>query len=136
MLNKTRVLLFLFFFGLTLYSCKSKEVAKIKNDPDLTFQTNLIMEKSYNQDKSMILEVSFKSDLNPIRNIDYKVLETNSKKVLKEGTFAGIKLEWFTKNQLKGYLFAGMVESGSDTVLLDESRDKSLNKNILIIDIK
>ena len=136
MLNRTRVHLFLIFFGLILFSCKSKEVAKNENNPDLTFQTNLIMEKSYNQDKSMILEVSFKSDLNPIRNIDYKVLETKSKKVLKEGTFAGIKLEWFTKNQLKGYLFAGMVESDSDTVLLDESRDKSLNKNILIIDIK
>ena len=136
MLNKTRVHLFLIFLGLTLFSCKSKEVAKIKNDPDLTFQTNLIKEKSYNQDKSMILEVSFKSDLNPIRNIGYKVLETNSKKVLKEGTFTGIKLEWFTKNQLKGYLFAGMVENDLDAVLLDESGEKSLNKNILIIDIK
>tara|TARA_R110001592_G_scaffold13762_3_gene62866 strand:+ start:818 stop:1228 length:411 start_codon:yes stop_codon:yes gene_type:complete len=136
MLNRTRVHLFLIFFGLTLFSCKSKEVAKHKNDPDLTFQTNLIMNKSYNQDKSMILEVSFKSDLNPIRNIDYKVLETKSKKVLKEGTFTGIKLEWFTKNQLKGYLFAGMVENDSDAVLLGESGDKSLNKNILIIDIK
>lgn len=95
---------------------------------DLTFQLNIIENKSYNQDKTMLLVTSYKEDMQPRRTINYKVLNSKSKKILKEGTFIGMKLEWFALNQLKGYLYIGMTQKESDEVLQ--------NKNILIIDIK
>lgn len=75
----------------------------------------------------MLLVTSYKEDIQPRRTINYKVLNSRSKKTLKEGVFTGMKLEWFALNQLKGYLYIGMTQKESDEVLP--------NKNILIIDI-
>jgi hypothetical protein len=127
-LNKIIAILLLIFTALTLVSCKSKEMVNNTKKSDLTFQLNIIENKSYNQDKTMLLVTSYKEDMQPRRTINYKVLNSKSKKILKEGTFIGMKLEWFALNQLKGYLYIGMTQKESDEVLQ--------NKNILIIDIK
>tara|TARA_B110000967_G_C18901647_1_gene575855 strand:+ start:5396 stop:5743 length:348 start_codon:yes stop_codon:yes gene_type:complete len=114
--------------ALTLFSCKSKEMVNNTKKSNLTFQNNIIENKSYNQDKTMLLVTSYKGDMQPRRTINYKVLNSKSKKILKEGIFIGMKLEWFALNQLKGYLYIGMTQKESDEVLQ--------NKNILIIEIK
>jgi hypothetical protein len=136
MLNKIAVNLYIVFLVLILVSCKSKEMATDKKEVDITFQPKVIKTESYNQDKSMILALNYTNDIHPIRNIAYQVLDSKSKKVLKEGNFTGMKLAWFTKNQLKGYLYVGMDKKESTSTLMNTSTNKKINKNILIIDIK
>jgi hypothetical protein len=132
MLNKKAVALCSILFFLMLVSCKSKELANNKNDANLIPKNNIVENKSYNEDNTMLLVTSYQDDLNPRRIIDYKVVASKSKKTLKAGIFTGMKLEWFTKNQLKGYLFVGMIEKQSGKVLQNDEK----SKNIEIIDIK
>ncbi|TXD61347.1 MULTISPECIES: hypothetical protein [unclassified Polaribacter] len=97
----------------------------------MTTQNNSVENKTYNKDKTMLLVTRYTNDINPRKTINYSVLDSKSKKVLKSGVFTGMKLEWFTLHQLKGYLNVGMIEKEPDAVMLKDAK----NKNIVIIDI-
>ncbi|TXD53200.1 hypothetical protein ES043_05000 [Polaribacter sp. IC063] len=131
MFIKKAIAFFSIFLLLLLISCKSKEVANNKNDATLTTQNNSVENKTYNKDKTMLLVTRYTNDINPRKTINYSVLDSKSKKVLKSGVFTGMKLEWFTLHQLKGYLNVGMIEKEPDAVMLKDAK----NKNIVIIDI-
>ena len=134
MISKISLPLFMFVLLTAMLSCKSKEVATKKENYNLTPQTKIIKKKTYNQDKSMLLVTRYKDDINPRKKINYKVLDSKSKKTLKKGIFIGMKLEWFTVNQLKGHKYVGMVQQQNDEDLLDDSKNGI--KNIIVIDIK
>ena len=134
MISKISLPLFMFVLLTAMLSCKSKEVATKKENYNLTPQTKIIKKKTYNQDKSMLLVTRYKDDINPRKKINYKVLDSKSKKTLKKGIFIGMKLEWFTVNQLQGHKYVGMVQQQNDEDLLDDSKNGI--KNIIVIDIK
>lgn len=134
MISKISLPLFMFVLLTAMLSCKSKEVATKKENYNLTPQTKIIKKKTYNQDKSMLLVTRYKDDVNPRKKINYKVLDSKSKKTLKKGIFIGMKLEWFTVNQLQGHKYVGMVQQQNDEDLLDDSKNGI--KNIIVIDIK
>lgn len=119
---------------ITMFSCKSKDVSKTNNESVINFNNKEITQEFYNQDQSLILQTTYLQDTNPQKSINYKVLSAKTKKVVKEGTFTGLKLEWFGNSQLKGYLFRGMVEKENDNPLLEDNTNK--NKNYTIIDLK
>lgn len=134
MLKKIKLSSVIIIALIAVVSCKCKDVTTNKNDADLNNEKNMITQESHNSDKTLLLITSYKDDINSRRIINYKVLEVSSKKVVKEGTFEGMKLEWLGTNQLKGYLHIGMVQKDNDNVLLEGNKND--NKNILIIDIK
>ena len=98
----------------------------------IVYKTINLKKKTYNHNKSMLLVTSYKEDLNPIKTIYYKVLDSKSKIVLKEGVFIGMKLEWYTTNQLQGYKYIGMVKQDDGRF----SKNNQKNKNITIINIE
>lgn len=121
------------FFSLLIivFSCKSIEVTNKEEASSIVSKTIILKKKTYNHNKSMLLVTSYKEDLNSIKTISYKVLDSKSKIVLKEGVFIGMKLEWYTINQLQGYKYIGMIEQ--DDGHFSENNQK--NKNITIINI-
>lgn len=121
------------FLIIIMFSCKSKDVSKTNKEPIITFNNKEIKEEIYNQEKSLLLVLNYTQDINPQKSINYKVLSTKTKEVIKQGTFVGLKLEWFTNNQLKGHLYQGMIEKESDNPL---NQTTSTEKNFTLIDIK
>lgn len=121
------------FFSLLIivFSCKSIEATNKEEASSIVSKTIILKKKTYNHNKSMLLVTSYKEDLNSIKTISYKVLDSKSKIVLKEGVFIGMKLEWYTINQLQGYKYIGMIEQ--DDGQFSENNQK--NKNITIINI-
>ena len=80
----------------------------------------------------MLLVTSYKDDLSSIKTIYYKVLDSKSKIVLREGVFVGMKLEWYTFNQLQGHKYIGVVEQDNGQF----SKNNQKKKNITIINIE
>lgn len=121
------------FFSLLIivFSCKSIEVTNKEEASSIVSKTIILKKKTYNHNKSMLLVTSYKEDLNSIKTISYKVLDSKSKIVLKEGVFIGMKLEWYTINQLQGYKYIGMIEQDDSQF----SQNNQKNKNITIINI-
>ena len=113
-------------------SCKSIVVTNKEEVSSIVSKTIILKNKTYNHNKSMLLVTSYKEDLNSIKTIYYKVLDSKSKIVLKEGVFIGMKLEWYTTNQLQGYKYIGMVEQDDGRF----SKNNQKNKNITIINIE
>jgi hypothetical protein len=113
-------------------SCKSTLVTNKEEASSIVYKTINFKKKTYNHNKSMLLVTSYKEDLNSIKTIYYKVLDSKSKIVLKEGVFIGMKLEWYTTNQLQGYKYIGMVEQDDGRF----SKNNQKNKNITIINIE
>lgn len=113
-------------------SCKSTLVTNKEEASSIVSKTIILKNKTYNHNKSMLLVTSYKEDLNSIKTIYYKVLDSKSKIVLKEGVFIGMKLEWYTTNQLQGYKYIGMVEQDDGRF----SKNNQKNKNITIINIE
>ena len=113
-------------------SCKSTLVTNKEEASSIVYKTINLKKKTYNHNKSMLLVTSYKDDLNSIKTIYYKVLDSKSKIVLKEGVFIGMKLEWYTTKQLQGYKYIGMVEQDDGRF----SKNNQKNKNITIINIE
>jgi hypothetical protein len=131
MLSKTLAEIFVFSLLIIVFSCKSTEVTNKEEASSIVSKTIILKKKTYNLNKSMVLVTSYKEDLNSIKTIHYKVLDSKSKIVLKEGVFVGMKLEWYTINQLQGYKYIGMVEQDEGQF----SKNNQKNKNITIINI-
>lgn len=131
MLCKILIQICVFSFLVIVFSCKSTEVTNKKEVSSIISKTISFNKETYNHNKSMLLVTSYKEDINPIKTIDYKVLDSKSKKVLREGVFVGMKLEWYTINQLQGHKYIGMVEQDVGHL----SKDNQKNKNITIINI-
>jgi hypothetical protein len=131
MLSKTLAEIFVFSLLIIVFSCKSTEVTNKEEASSIVSKTIILKKKTYNQNKSMVLVTNYKEDLNSIKTIHYKVLDSKSKIVLKEGVFVGMKLEWYTINQLQGYKYIGMVEQDDGQF----SKNNQKNKNITIINI-
>ena len=114
MLCKILAKMCVFSLLIIVLSCKSTVVTNKEEVSSIVSKTIILKNKTYNHNKSMLLVTSYKEDLNSIKTIYYKVLDSKSKIVLKEGVFIGMKLEWYTTNQLQGYKYIGMVPlSGS-----------------------
>ena len=90
-------------------SCKSKKMEK-KEAPKIVFQQQKVTKKLPSPDKSKILILSYLEDMNATTNFDYKVISLKSKKELISGKFTGIKMEWYTNESIKGYLYQGIIE--------------------------
>ena len=131
MLSKILAEIFVFSLLIIVFSCKSTEVTNKEEASSIVSKTIILKKKTYNLNKSMVLVTNYKEDLNSIKTIHYKVLDSKSKIVLKEGVFVGMKLEWYTINQLQGYKYIGMVEQDDGQF----SKNNQKNKNITIINI-
>jgi hypothetical protein len=131
MLSKILAEIFVFSLLIIVFSCKSTEVTNKEEASSIVSKTIILKKKTYNLNKSMVLVTNYKEDLNSIKTIHYKVLDSKSKIVLKEGVFVGMKLEWYTINQLQGYKYIGMVEQNDGQF----SKNNQKNKNITIINI-
>ena len=132
MLCKILAKMCVFSLLVIVLSCKSIVVTNKEEVSSIVSKTIILKNKTYNHNKSMLLVTSYKDDLNPIKTIYYKVLDSKSKIVLKEGVFIGMKLEWYTTNQLQGYKYIGMVEQDDGRF----SKNNQKNKNITIINIE
>ena len=132
MLCKILAKMCVFSLLIIVLSCKSTVVTNKEEVSSIVSKTIILKNKTYNHNKSMLLVTSYKDDLNPIKTICYKVLDSKSKIVLKEGVFIGMKLEWYTTNQLQGYKYIGMVEQDDGRF----SKNNQKNKNITIINIE
>lgn len=132
MLCKILAKMCVFSLLIIVLSCKSIVVTNKEEVSSIVSKTIILKNKTYNHNKSMLLVTSYKEDLNSIKTIYYKVLESKSKIVLKEGVFIGMKLEWYTTNQLQGYKYIGMVEQDDGRF----SKNNQKNKNITIINIE
>jgi len=91
-------------------SCKSKKMDK-KEDNQIVFQQQKINKEIYSPDKTKVLILSYLEDMNAITVFDYKIINSKTKKELISGKFTGIKMEWFTSESIKGYLYQGIVET-------------------------
>ena len=122
------------FFSLLIivFSCKSTEVTHKEEASSIVSKTIILKKKTYNHNKSMLLVTSYKDDLSSIKTIYYKVLDSKSKIVLREGVFVGMKLEWYTFNQLQGHKYIGVVEQDNGQF----SKNNQKKKNITIINIE
>jgi len=132
MLCKILAKMCVFSLLVIVLSCKSIVVTNKEEVSSIVSKTIILKNKTYNHNKSMLLVTSYKEDLNSIKTIYYKVLDSKSKIVLKEGVFIGMKLEWYTTNQLQGYKYIGMVEQDDGRF----SKNNQKNKNITIINIE
>ena len=132
MLCKILAKMCVFSLLIIVLSCKSTVVTNKEEVSSIVSKTIILKNKTYNHNKSMLLVTSYKEDLNSIKTIYYKVLDSKSKIVLKGGVFIGMKLEWYTTNQLQGYKYIGMVEQDDGRF----SKNNQKNKNITIINIE
>lgn len=132
MLCKILAKMCVFSLLIIVLSCKSTVMTNKEEVSSIVSKTIILKNKTYNHNKSMLLVTSYKEDLNSIKTIYYKVLDSKSKIVLKEGVFIGMKLEWYTTNQLQGYKYIGMVEQDDGRF----SKNNQKNKNITIINIE
>ena len=126
MLNKIVQLFFLILISILFFFCKSNNVSKqnIKKNEIITFENSEIINKVYNQDKSKVLILKYISTKNPIITFKYQVIDTETNKELKKGTFTGEKIEWLDKKTLKCTPYIGMVKKESDEVLLESVPNK------------
>lgn len=90
-------------------SCKSKKMEK-KEASKIVFQSQKVTKEIHSPDKSKILILSYLEDMNVTTDFDYKVISLKNKKELTSGKFTGVKMEWFTNESLKGYLYQGIIE--------------------------
>lgn len=104
-------------------SCKSKKMDKNK-DIKIVFNEQKVIKEIHSPDRSKLLILTYLEDMNARKDFDYKVIDIKTKKELIIGTFRGVKIEWRTNNNLKGYLFQGMIEK------------ENPQENFKIIDIK
>jgi|KNS10NT17metaT_FD_contig_41_1766771_length_2102_multi_4_in_0_out_0_2 hypothetical protein len=132
---KIKIILQLLVVLVVFSSCKCKDIS---NTPEKIItkgtEKDMIVEKSYNSIKTMLLVTSFKNDLSARKLIYYKVIDVADDKIIQQGSFEGTKLVWFTNNKLKGFKHIGMIKNNDDASLLNE--DKNKENNFIIIDIK
>jgi hypothetical protein len=83
---------------------ENKEASKI------VFQTQKVTKEIHSADKSKILILSYLENMETRIDFTYKVISAKTKKELISGKFTGIKMDWFTNNSLKGYLYQGIIE--------------------------
>lgn len=98
----------------SIISCKSKAIPKEDRDGIITFEDGKKKELSFNEDKSLQLEVISINSTELVKDFNYKVYEVTSKKILLEGVFRGTKLIWNTRNSLKGFLPVGIVQQETE----------------------
>ena len=104
-----RIMCFTILAASIFISCKSKKMDK-QEAPKIVFQQQKVIKELHSPDKSKILILSYLEDMNATTNFDYKVISLNSKKELTSGKFTGTKMEWFTNESIKGYLYQGIIE--------------------------
>ncbi len=96
-------------FFVLLTSCKTKEVSNQTKTDKITFQNKPIEKTFYNSDKSLLLSLSYTETMEPSKKIHFKVIDSKTKDTILKDVFIGTKLEWHTKNSLKGHYHIGIV---------------------------
>lgn len=91
------------------FNCKSKKMDK-NEETEIVFNEKKVTKEIQSPDKSKLLVLTYLEDMNARKDFDYKIIDLKSKKELLTGTFTGIKMEWYTNDSIKGYLFQGMIE--------------------------
>lgn len=134
MLKRGSLLLKLLLIICFLTSCKCKKLTTDSEQILEATSDDMIVDKHYNNNKTYLLITIYKNDLTYRRTIDYKVLNTLDKKVVKSGKFEGTKLEWHSNNQLIGYLHVGIIKKESFGILPENN--KANKQNNIIIEIK
>ena len=119
--TKKKVIFFSFFAMLILMNCKSKKIeGQNSENQEIIIKTDKdVVERIYSPDKSMILILNYTQTSNPIIKYSYQIVSKDSKKLLKEGTFLGEKLEWLDNQTLKATPYIGMDTKVSDETLLN-----------------
>lgn len=122
----------MFTFGFSLMvivvnSCKTKVVDTKKSTKEAHF------ERIFNPDSTLVLELSFKKNLDLVKDYRFKVYDAATKELIFSDTFRGTKLIWHTNNSLKGYLYVGVVQQEDENPLKQNSNQES---SFTIIQIK
>ena len=133
MKNRVSLTVSSLFCLLFLSSCKCKQLTPNAQDYNVQQNTDRIVEKTYNLSKTMLLVTSFKNDLIARKIIDYNVLDVETKKILKCGSFEGTKLVWYTNTELKGYPHIGIIKENNNELLED---DFNTSDQSILIEIK
>lgn len=129
MLKRVFFSLFLLY---SVFSCKTKKM-EVEKKKDITFKENTVIKKEvYNFDKTMVLVMEYTATKEPFKTINYQVLDSKNKEVKKKDTFLGTKMEWYTNNSLKAYIYRGTVKK-DDTSLLDSKDNENDNFKIITI---
>ncbi len=107
-------------------SCKTKDVSQ-------TIKKSEITERLFNLDGTLVLELSFAKNLEPVKNYKFQVRDVATQKVIFSDQFRGTKLIWHTTNSLKGFLYVGVVQQENEN---PEEGDKTNTESFKIIQIK
>ena len=107
---------FVLFFMLSclFFGCKSKPVVK-KDESKITFQEKGITKEIYNEDKTLLLILTYKDDFNIPKTFNYKVIDSKKNETKKEGVFIGSRIVWYDKNSLQCFEHQGIVEKEEDS---------------------
>jgi hypothetical protein len=127
------LLITIFFFA---FACKSKEVTKTNENKEITMETKLVTEKTYNQDSTYLLVLEYSQNIEVVKNFKFKVIDTSTKETVLDSSFIGTKLTWHTNTELIGYLHVGIVKEDDDSVLNNNSAKENKDSSYKIIKIK
>lgn len=113
MQKKKSIIPILLLITLCMFNCKSKKMDKKENP--IIHESADVSKELYSPNKTMILTLNFKEDINPQKTFNYKVTKVKTKEEIIKGTFVGIKMEWLTNSTIKGYLFKGMIKNEKES---------------------
>jgi hypothetical protein len=116
-------------------SCKSNKTpeAKKTNSPSIVFETKKTEKRLINDNKTLVLILNYQLTKNLPVNFDYSVVNLSTKEVLKKGTFTGMRMEWYTLDKIKGYLYQGIIKKQDDVI--DEKNINKPNDNFILINL-
>jgi hypothetical protein len=125
----------LILLALFIICCKSNTTSESNkfSETNPVFETKKIEEKILNDNKTLVLILNYELTENLPIKFDYSVIERSSNKVLKTGTFTGIKMEWFDVSNIKGYLYQGIIQKEDDVI--DETNINKTKDNFIIINL-
>lgn len=127
-MNNQNIKIFLLVLvSIFILNCKSI----MKKENNITFQLKETTEKLYNNDKTLLLILTYKIDGNLPITFNYKVIDVKTKIEKKAGVFTGTKIVWQDNLSLKCTKYIGMVENENE----DPLKQIKKTKNYIIINL-
>jgi len=135
MFKKGIPILFLSLISSMFFFCKTANVDKktTKTETVLSFEMKEITKELYNQEKSMLLILKYSTAKSPIITFKFTVIDIETKKELKKGTFIGKSIDWLDNSNLKCTPHIGMVQKDDHKELLNGKKQQQQNYTIIKI---
>jgi len=92
-----------------------------------------ITERLFNADSTLVLELNYAKNLEPVKDYTFQVRDVATKKIIFSDQFRGTKLMWHTTKSLKGFLYVGVVQQENEN---PEAGDTNKTDSFKIIQIK